>query len=174
MRSQLHQVITHKPIRYFLAILILFLFYLPFWQGSFLHENYTGILNDHNRVLLFWLSVLMGFCILFFLLYTALSQPTLRIQAILIFVLSITALIIPYGESQSVFSTLHLAISYGCFIWINWILFKVFQYHPKTMTIYIGLLILVGLIALTFQSINGLSEWLYFSGTAILLLWIKK
>ena len=168
------QDMKENPRKIFLMIVSMILFYIPFIGSSITKENYTSIINQSTHPLLFFLSVPIGFCILYYLVYQYLRDKTLKIQTIPLFILVIISILMPYDVKGSFYSSMHLFLGYACFIWFNYLIFKILQSNTQYHYYYLYGVIFAAVIALTFQSINGLSEWIYFSWTTMILLCIKK
>ncbi|MBP3891004.1 MAG: hypothetical protein J6D29_02430 [Solobacterium sp.] len=163
---------THPDyFKYFLKILgygiVPLFFFLPFLKSDILHTNYTGLLSEPSTAIWFYVFVIPAFGYLGFLLYRLLEIPNKKIYFILFLCCVILGIRIPYAASSTL-SSLHLFFSYLSFSLFQAFMFFIFK--TKTFpTFYVGALILAAMISLTFSSINGLAEAIFFASVSITL-----
>lgn len=155
-----------RLIGYFIVPLLL---YLPFLQVSLTRDNYTGyFLHMHTSYeVLIVLLLALYFLFLFYLVGKRKGMTYWTSSILILACLFFFSYLIPYQEN-TIYAGIHLILAYAFFLWIQFLLFRLFRFH-KHYVIIVGITLLCFFITLHFQAVNGLAEWIFASSISILL-----
>lgn len=168
---------TKKTLLKLIQILFLLCLTIFFLHYGWITYNYTGLLNNPSSRIPALLLTLAGALALFPSLAYLLDkvQFSRRKPALYFFlILCILTVLFPYNTPGSPLSSLHLAFGLLCFLYFNRLLFELRYLSLYSTDLYLAFLILSCFFILTYQSITGLSEWIYAIGTGISLFLLLK
>ena len=157
-----------------IQIVYLIFFSIFLFQHDLIEYNYTGLLNSNVRSTALLLCFIGGvLCI--YSLYVLLSRLHIKHTYLQLFLLSILMLLttlLPYKETNSLSSQLHLLSGLITFLYLHRILLQLASLNKNVTYFYLSTLFLCMLVTITFQSITGMTEWLFVCGYIISLVMI--
>lgn len=92
-----------------------------------------------------------------------------RQTGILLAICTAVCILLPYPEHESVTSGLHVLFGYLAFGLLNSAVFQLSFLFPSIKARYLLLIVPVLLLTISSLSVTGLVEWIYFSGTLVIL-----
>lgn len=134
----------------------------PMLGRDFASDNYTLVLNDHP---LFVLPLLFNIsCFLYALLVIGKRlhfKKNWFIQCIVVYVLNLLVMMISYGEETDLSSQIHVFLGYAVFLWMNYLMFILFQYYPRYRTIYYPGILAILFVIMHYGCVNGIAEIIF-------------
>lgn len=159
------------PMHYkLLNILFPILFSLLMIPSGLIKYNFTGLLNENIICYFAYVICLIGAILLFFKLKILLKRTFMKkanIYLLVLFTCMLLTLLLPYDQNGDLCSQFHLLFALLSFMILHRILFEFRFFNKKVTTFYLSCLILSFLFVITFQSITGVSEYIFVMG-----LWI--
>ncbi|MBR2066828.1 MAG: hypothetical protein IJ875_00950 [Solobacterium sp.] len=155
-------------ILYFIGCFFIpsFLFSTLFFYG-YKEYNYTGLLNVIGLPAYFFSLLILVY---FIFSLVKLSNGILKKeQLITLTILILISLFLPYQEETSIFSNMHILLSYVSFVYMNYLFYCLYPILKNYIPLYTILLCVCFYLCLKEMKVSGLAEILYASFLSIII-----